>query len=113
MTPAARLQAAIEVLDEVIASARDDGHPRGRRAGERQQLAALVLHLDEAFGKDGTVVNAAVGRKPQAPGADAGLLRLGKLRKQRIARRAGNIYAQVERCALQQRRPFFRAYEWR
>src|SRR5437764_5681233 len=27
MTPAARLQAAIEVLDEVIASARDDGPP--------------------------------------------------------------------------------------
>src|SRR5438270_3028183 len=27
MTPAARLQAAIEVLDEVVASARDDGPP--------------------------------------------------------------------------------------
>ena len=27
MTPAARLQAAIEVLDEVIVSARDDGPP--------------------------------------------------------------------------------------
>src|SRR3954449_12484775 len=27
MTPAARVQAAIEVLDEVIASARDDGPP--------------------------------------------------------------------------------------
>src|SRR4051794_18268920 len=27
MTPAARLQAAVEVLDEVIASARDDGPP--------------------------------------------------------------------------------------
>src|SRR5881628_459211 len=27
MTPAARLQAAIEVLDEVIAAARDDGPP--------------------------------------------------------------------------------------
>src|SRR3954452_5129286 len=27
MTPAARLQAAIEILDEVIASARDDGPP--------------------------------------------------------------------------------------
>ena len=27
MTPAARLQAAIELLDEVIASARDDGPP--------------------------------------------------------------------------------------
>ena len=28
MTPAARLQAAIEILDAVIASARDDGPPR-------------------------------------------------------------------------------------
>jgi len=27
MTPAARLQAAIEILDEVIVSARDDGPP--------------------------------------------------------------------------------------
>jgi len=27
MTPAARVQAAIEILDEVIASARDDGPP--------------------------------------------------------------------------------------
>src|SRR5881227_286250 len=27
MTPAARLQAAIEILDQVIASARDDGPP--------------------------------------------------------------------------------------
>ena len=27
MTPSARLQAAIEILDEVIASARDDGPP--------------------------------------------------------------------------------------
>jgi 16S rRNA (cytosine967-C5)-methyltransferase len=27
MTPAARLQAAIEILDEVITAARDDGPP--------------------------------------------------------------------------------------
>ncbi|HUE78156.1 MAG TPA: RsmB/NOP family class I SAM-dependent RNA methyltransferase [Sphingomicrobium sp.] len=55
MTPAARLQAAIEVLDEVIASARDDGPPadfivtryfRTRRyagSGDRRAVRELVF----------------------------------------------------------------------
>ena len=53
MTPAARLQAAIEVLDEVIASARDDGPPadalvtryfkRRRYAGSKDRRAIREL----------------------------------------------------------------------
>jgi 16S rRNA (cytosine967-C5)-methyltransferase len=53
MTPAARLQAAIEVLDEVIASARDDGPPadtivtryfkRRRYAGSKDRRAVREL----------------------------------------------------------------------
>src|SRR5215203_832849 len=55
MTPAARLQAAIEVLDEVIASARDDGPPadvlvtryfKTRRyagSGDRRAVRELVF----------------------------------------------------------------------
>src|SRR5689334_18393630 len=55
MTPAARLQAAIEVLDEVIASARDDGPPadaiitryfKQRRyagSGDRRAVRELVF----------------------------------------------------------------------
>src|SRR5687767_4175828 len=55
MTPAARLQAAIEILDEVIASARDDGPPadvivtryfKTRRyagSGDRRTVRELVF----------------------------------------------------------------------
>ena len=55
MTPAARLQAAIEILDEVIASARDDGPPadaivtryfKPRRyagSGDRRAVRELVF----------------------------------------------------------------------
>src|SRR6059058_1276673 len=55
MTPAARLQAAIEILDEVIASARDDGPPadaivtryfKQRRyagSGDRRAVRELVF----------------------------------------------------------------------
>src|SRR5690348_8239716 len=53
MTPAARLQAAIEVLDEVVASARDDGPPadtivtryfkRRRYAGSKDRRAVREL----------------------------------------------------------------------
>ncbi|MBA2466537.1 MAG: RsmB/NOP family class I SAM-dependent RNA methyltransferase [Sphingomonas sp.] len=55
MTPAARLQAAIEILDEVIASARDDGPPadiivtryfKARRyagSGDRRAVRELVF----------------------------------------------------------------------
>src|SRR6185503_19748382 len=53
MTPAARLQAAIEVLDEVIASARDDGPPadaivtryfrHSRYAGSKDRRAVREL----------------------------------------------------------------------
>src|SRR5688572_21689537 len=55
MTPAARLQAAIEILDEVIASARDDGPPadvivtryfKTRRyagSGDRRAVRELVF----------------------------------------------------------------------
>ena len=53
MTPAARLQAAVEVLDEVIASARDDGPPadaivtryfkRRRYAGSKDRRAVREL----------------------------------------------------------------------
>ncbi len=55
MTPAARLQAAIEILDEVIASARDDGSPadiivtryfKARRyagSGDRRAVRELVF----------------------------------------------------------------------
>src|SRR5215813_4010437 len=55
MTPAARLQAAIEVLDEVIASVRDDGPPadaivtryfKPRRyagSGDRRAVRELVF----------------------------------------------------------------------
>src|SRR3954449_3684299 len=55
MTPAARLQAAIEILDEVIGSARDDGPPadtivtryfKQRRyagSGDRRAVRELVF----------------------------------------------------------------------
>src|SRR3954463_15639440 len=53
MTPAARLQAAVEVLDEVITSARDDGPPAGanlpryfkqrRYAGSKDRRAVREL----------------------------------------------------------------------
>ena len=53
MTPAARLQAAVEILDEVIASARDDGPPadalvtryfkRRRYAGSKDRRAVREL----------------------------------------------------------------------
>src|SRR6185436_16291222 len=55
MTPAARLQAAIEVVDEVIASARDDGppadtivtryfkHRRYAGSGDRRAVRELVF----------------------------------------------------------------------
>src|SRR5690349_2522993 len=53
MTPAARLQAAIEIVDEVIASARDDGPPadsivtryfkRRRYAGSKDRRAVREL----------------------------------------------------------------------
>ena len=55
MTPAARLQAAVEILDEVIASARDDGPPadiivtryfKTRRyagSGDRRAVRELVF----------------------------------------------------------------------
>src|ERR671911_2172832 len=55
MTPAARLQAAIEILDEAIASARDDGPPadvivtryfKTRRyagSGDRRAVRELVF----------------------------------------------------------------------
>src|SRR5258705_13190796 len=55
MTPAARLQAAIEIVDEVIASARDDGPPadaivtryfKQRRyagSGDRRAVRELVF----------------------------------------------------------------------
>src|SRR5213592_2334916 len=57
MTPAARLQAAIEILDEVIASARDDGPPadiivtryfKTRRyagSGDRRAVRELVFRV--------------------------------------------------------------------
>src|SRR5258708_20380797 len=55
MTPAARLQAAIEIVDEVIASARDDGPPadaivtryfklrRYAGSGDRRAVRGLVF----------------------------------------------------------------------
>ena len=63
MTPAARLQAAIEVLDEVIASARDDGPPadtivtryfkQRRYAGskDRRAVRELVFRAIRANGR--------------------------------------------------------------
>ena len=55
MTPAARLQAAIEVLDEVIASARSDGPPadtivtryfkQRRYAGSKDRRAVRELDV--------------------------------------------------------------------
>jgi 16S rRNA (cytosine967-C5)-methyltransferase len=63
MTPAARLQAAIEILDEVIAAARDDGPPadvvvtryfKARRyagSGDRQAVRELVFRAIRRSGE--------------------------------------------------------------
>src|SRR6476660_6040181 len=63
MTPAARLQAAIEILDEVIASARDDGPPadtivtryfKTRRyagSGDRRAVRELVFRAIRRSGE--------------------------------------------------------------
>src|SRR4029079_4507044 len=63
MTPAARLQAAIEVLDEVIAAVRDDGPPadtivtryfKARRyagSGDRRAVRELVFRAIRRSGE--------------------------------------------------------------
>lgn len=72
MTPAARLQAAIEILDEVIASARDDGPPadlivtryfKTRRyagSGDRRAVRELVFRTIRRAGERPTNGRAAV-----------------------------------------------------
>ena len=46
MTPAARLQAAIEILDEVIASARDDGLSRTKLSGSGKIVSSVNKKLE-------------------------------------------------------------------
>ena len=65
MTPSARVQAAIEILDEVIASAHDDGPPADaivtryfktrRYAGskDRRAVRELVFRAVRRSGEDG------------------------------------------------------------
>src|SRR5690242_7945068 len=70
MTPAARLQAAIEVLDEVIASAREDGPPADsivtryfkhrRYAGSKDRRAVRELVFRPSGGRQS-------GRRADAP----------------------------------------------
>ena len=77
MTPAARVQAAIEILDEVIASARDDGPPADaivtryfktrRYAGskDRRAVRELVFRAIRAVGErpaSGRAAMLALGR---------------------------------------------------
>ena len=70
MTPAARLQAAIEILDEVIASARDDGPPADTIVTRYFKHAAL-----RRFGRSAGGARAGVPRDPalgRAPGERTG-----------------------------------------
>ncbi|MFL4986631.1 MAG: MFS transporter, partial [Xanthobacteraceae bacterium] len=78
MTPAARLQAAIEILDEVIASARDDGPPADtivtryfktrRYAGskDRRAVRELVFRAVRAVAERPSSGRAAVLRLAEA-----------------------------------------------
>jgi hypothetical protein len=78
----------------------------GRLAGERDQLAALVLHLDQPVGESLVAGDRAVGRQPQSPRAER--RRLGpEMRRHLLAAGAGKIGAKVDRRALDQRRPLF------
>ena len=45
----------------------EDAHAVGRLAGQRDQLAAFVLDLDQAIGEGGMVIDPAVGRQAQCP----------------------------------------------
>src|SRR4051794_38834997 len=72
MTPAARLQAAIEILDQVIVSARDDGPPadsivtryfKTRRyagSGDRRAVRELVFRAIRRSGEPPTSGRAAI-----------------------------------------------------
>ena len=93
MTPAARLQAAIEILDEVIASARDDGPPADIIVTRYFKHAPL-----RRFGRPPGGARAGVSRDPPVGGAAgerargdarAGGGRPGLARAVRPAARAG------------------------
>ena len=81
MTPAARLQAAIEILDEVIAAARDDGPPadilvtryfKTRRyagSGDRRAVRELVFRAIRRSGevpKSGRAAMLGLAARPSA-----------------------------------------------
>ena len=81
--------------------------PSARLAGQRDQLAAFVLDLDQAVGEGRMIVDPGVGRQPQAPGAERASAPRRRIASS-IALAAGprDIDPQVERRALEQRRPF-------
>jgi hypothetical protein len=77
------------------------------------QLAALVLNFDQPLAIGGMIVDAPIGRKADSPWTKRRRSAFSKLAEKLIARCTRNIHAQIERCALQQRRPFGLRHERR
>ena len=80
--------------------------PVARGAGQRDQLAALVLHLDQPGRERRMLVDPAVGGQANAPRTERRRRRSSNLLEQFVARRPGDIDPQVERRALEQSGPF-------
>ena len=83
--------------------------PRAGAAGQRDELAALVLHLDQARRERRMLVDPAIGGQANAPGADGVGVGAFELFEQFVTRRPGDIDPQVEGRAIEQRGPFVTA----
>ena len=75
-------------------------------AGDRDELAAFILDLDQTLGEGRMIVDAAVRWQPNAPRAERCRHRAFELAEKLVAARPGGIHPQVQRSALEQCGPF-------
>src|SRR6185437_394225 len=79
-----------------------------RVAGERDELAALVLDFDLPGFEAGFALDADVGRESNAPRTDLRRHRIDKLLEQLVPRAFRDVDSQVQWSAVEQRRPLVR-----
>ena len=80
----------------------EDVLPIFRLTGQRNQLAALVLYLEQALLECGMIVQARIGRKTQTPWTDACRLGSLDLAEQLLAMDPRDIGPEVDRRPFQQ-----------
>src|SRR4029079_3081869 len=78
--------------------------------GERDQLAAFVLNLDQALSIRRMVIDPRIRRQPDSPRTVRRWRCIDKLIEKTLARGPRRVRAEIERRAFEQSRPFVLAY---